>query len=85
MQVSNSIATWMGKGHAAVEAPIGDDGFCFGSEPSLADVYLIPQLYAARRFEVPLDACRRILRVEELAGRHEAFGSAHPSVQPHAE
>lgn len=65
MQVSNSIATWMGNGHAAVEAPIGDDGLCFGSEPSLADVCLIPQLYAARRFEVPLDACPRILHVEE--------------------
>lgn len=84
-QVSDWIATWMGKGLAAVEALIGDEGFSFGPEPSLADVYLIPQLYAARRFNVPLDACPRILRIEELAASHAAFRSAHPSVQPDAE
>ncbi|WP_114944123.1 maleylacetoacetate isomerase [Microvirga calopogonii] len=79
------IAAWVGQGLAAVEALIGDEGFCFGPEPGMADVYLVPQLYAARRFNVPLESYPRILRVEKLAGEHEAFRKAHPSVQPDAE
>jgi len=84
-EVSDWISTWIGQGLAAVEALIADQGFCFGSDPSMADVYLLPQLYAARRFNVPLDAYPRILRVETLAGEHPAFRSAHPSAQPDAE
>ncbi|EIM24769.1 maleylacetoacetate isomerase [Microvirga lotononidis] len=83
--VTGWIATWVGQGFAAVEALIGDDGFCFGPEPGMADVYLVPQLYAARRFNVPLESYPRILRVEKLAAEHEAFRKAHPSAQPDAE
>ena len=79
------IATWVGQGLAAVEILIGDEGFCFGPEPGMADVYLLPQLYAARRFNVPLESYPRILRVEKLADEHEAFRKAHPSAQPDAE
>ncbi|MBU1329170.1 MAG: maleylacetoacetate isomerase [Gammaproteobacteria bacterium] len=75
------IAHWLGEGLRAVEALIGDEGFCFG-EPGLADVYLLPQLYAARRFNVDLTALPRILRVEQLALAHPAFQQAHPDVQP---
>lgn len=85
-EVSGWIAEWIGQGLAAVEALIEDgDGYCFGPGPGLADVYLIPQLYAARRFNVPLGAYPRILRVEALAADNDAFREAHPSVQPDAE
>ncbi|MFG1347382.1 maleylacetoacetate isomerase [Xanthobacter autotrophicus DSM 431] len=84
-EVAAWIARWVGAGFAAVEALIGEDGFCFGPEPGLADVFLIPQLYSARRFDVPLDAYPRILRVEALAARHPAFAAAHPARQPDAE
>ncbi|WP_407290781.1 maleylacetoacetate isomerase [Stutzerimonas zhaodongensis] len=75
------IGHWVGEGLKAVEALIGDEGFCFG-EPGLADVYLLPQLYAARRFNVDLSALPRIQRVEQLALAHPAFQQAHPDVQP---
>jgi len=75
------IGHWIGEGLKAVEALIGDEGYCFG-EPGLADVYLLPQLYAARRFDVDLSALPRILRVERLALAHPAFQQAHPDVQP---
>ncbi|WP_435605912.1 maleylacetoacetate isomerase [Pseudomonas knackmussii] len=78
--VNQWIAHWIGEGLAAVEALIGDDGFCFG-QPGLADVYLLPQLYAARRFNVDLAAFPRILRVERLALEHPAFRQAHPDAQ----
>lgn len=74
------IGHWVGEGLAAVEALIGDDGFCFG-KVGLADVYLLPQLYAARRFEVDISGLSRILRVERLALAHPAFQAAHPDAQ----
>ena len=79
------IVRWIGDGLAAIEVLIGTDGFCFGSAPSLADVYLVPQLYAARRFGVPLDTYPRILRVDGSAQAHPAFAGAHPAEQPDAE
>ncbi|MDH0745522.1 maleylacetoacetate isomerase [Pseudomonas sp. GD03842] len=74
------IGHWIREGFNAVEAWIGDQGFCFG-DVGLADVYLLPQLYAARRFNVVLDAFPRILRVEALALQHPAFKTAHPDAQ----
>lgn len=79
-QVQQWIAHWIGEGLRTVEALIGDEGFCFG-EPGLADVYLLPQLYAARRFNVDLSAYPRIARVERLALEHPAFQKAHPDAQ----
>ncbi|KES21467.1 MULTISPECIES: maleylacetoacetate isomerase [Pseudomonas] len=79
--VNQWIAHWIGEGLKAVEALIGDQGFCCGPQPGLADVYLLPQLYAARRFKVDLSPFPRILRVERLALEHPAFRQAHPDVQ----
>ncbi|EAN8120805.1 maleylacetoacetate isomerase [Salmonella enterica] len=81
-QVNQWIAHWVGQGLAAVEQLIGDEGFCFGDQPGLADVYLIPQLYAAERFNVDLAGYPRICRVKALAEAHPAFAKAHPSRQP---
>ncbi|AGZ33616.1 maleylacetoacetate isomerase [Pseudomonas sp. SWI6] len=81
-QVNQWIGHWIGQGLAAIEQLIGDEGFCFGASPGLADVYLIPQLYAAERFTVDLGAYPRIRRVAALAQRHPAFVTAHPSRQP---
>ncbi|MNJ69341.1 Maleylpyruvate isomerase [compost metagenome] len=81
-QVNQWIAHWISQGLAAVEQLIGNEGFCFGEEPGLADVYLIPQLYAAERFNISLGDYPRIRRVAALAEQHSAFIQAHPSRQP---
>ncbi|MET1068893.1 MAG: maleylacetoacetate isomerase [Pseudomonas prosekii] len=81
-QVAEWIGHWTSQGLAAVEQLIGDAGYCFGDEPGLADVYLIPQLYAAQRFNIALDAYPRICRVAALAATHPAFIQAHPANQP---
>lgn len=80
--VNRWIAHWISQGLEAVERLIGDEGFCFGAQPGLADVYLIPQVYAAGRFNVDLGGYPRILRVAGLAEEHPAFVLAHPSRQP---
>jgi maleylacetoacetate isomerase len=81
VDVTDWIGHWISEGFNAVEQMIGDQGFCFGT-PGLADVYLVPQLYAARRFAVDLAAYPRILRVEGVALEHPAFQAAHPANQP---
>lgn len=82
VQVQDWIAAWIGQGLAAVEALIGDHCYCLGPEPGLADLYLLPQVYAAERFKVSLAAWPRISRVAALAAGHPAFALAHPSCQP---
>ncbi|MFJ4155734.1 maleylacetoacetate isomerase [Pseudomonas sp. NPDC089752] len=81
-QVNQWIGHWIGQGLAAVEQLIGDEGYCFGEAPGLADVYLIPQLYAAERFNIDLGPYPRIQRVAQLATEHPAFAKAHPACQP---
>ncbi|WP_342246836.1 maleylacetoacetate isomerase [Pseudomonas sp. OTU5201] len=80
VEVMNWIRHWIAEGFNAIEALIGEEGFCFG-EPGLADVYLLPQVYAARRFELDLSHYPKIARVECLALEHPAFIQAHPDQQ----
>lgn len=75
---------WMAEGLAAVERLIAPSPFAFGAKPSLADICLIPQVYNARRFDVPIDDCPRILAVEATCAAHPAFLAAHPQAQPDA-
>jgi len=83
--VSAWIGKWITSGLEAVEQLIGDEAWCFGKEPGLADIYLAPQLFSARRFKVPFDHFRRISRVAVLADAHPAFLAAAPENQPDAE
>lgn len=76
---------WISEGLRAVETLIAPAPFAFGAEPSLADICLIPQVYNARRFDVSLDDCPRILAVEAACSAHPAFLAARPEAQPDAE
>ncbi len=74
---------WVADGLAALEAMAAPRAgkFMFGDEPSIADVCLVPQLYNARRFDVPLDALPTLLRADASAGALEPFAAAHPDRQ----
>ena len=74
---------WIAEGLPALEALAAPKAgkFLFGDGPTGADVCLIPQLYNARRFDVPLDAYPTLLRAEENANKLEAFAAAHPDKQ----
>ena len=47
----------------------------------MADICLVPQLYNARRFDVPLEGYPTLLRADENASKLEAFAAAHPDRQ----
>ena len=58
--------------------------FLVGDAPTLADVYLVPQLAAARRFGVDLSPFGLLVRVEDACNRLPAFQAAHADNQPDA-
>jgi maleylacetoacetate isomerase len=74
---------WVREGLVALEALAAPEAgkFLFGDGPTGADVCLIPQLYNARRFNVPIDDLPTLLRADENANRIEAFAAAHPDRQ----
>lgn len=57
--------------------------FAVGDAPSLADIYLVPQLDAARRFDVKLSPL--LERIEQACADLPAFQKARPENQPDAE
>jgi maleylpyruvate isomerase len=59
--------------------------FCFGAQPTMADLCLVPQLANARRFGVDLAAFPRLLQAETAAKNLKAFADAAPERQPDAE
>ncbi|RYZ03749.1 MAG: maleylacetoacetate isomerase [Myxococcales bacterium] len=59
--------------------------FLFEDTVSLADVYLVPQLYNARRWGVPLDAFPSLTRADQNAQALPAFSEAAPEAQVDAE
>jgi maleylacetoacetate isomerase len=79
------VGHWIEQGFGAVEALIEGGDYCFGTGPTFADAYLVPQVYAARRFKVALDAFPKIARAADHCAGLEAFVKAAPQNQPDAE
>jgi maleylpyruvate isomerase len=81
-------AAWANReGLTACEKLIaGEAGpFCFGAQPTIADLCLVPQLANARRFGVDLAAFPRLLKAEAATRDIKAFADAAPDRQPDAE
>lgn len=80
--------TWIHAGFEALETLLAADrqrgGFCFGDSPTLADVYLVPQVESARRFNVDLTRYPNIVAIDKACGELEAFRRAVPLLQPDA-
>ena len=77
---------WLEKGLTAFEIRLersGSNGaFCFGNAPGLADLFLIPQVYNALRFDYPIDDYRLIRTIYRNCTAIDAFQSAAPENQP---
>lgn len=73
---------WILEGFDALEA-MADSGasegrYLGGDTPGIADCCLVPQMYNARRFDVPLDAFPRLVAIDAACMDHDAFKRAHP-------
>lgn len=86
--VEDWCGTWIAAGFDAFAALVEAQGlpgpFAFGDKPTLADVYLVPQVEGARRFKVDLARWPRLAAIDAACGQIEAFRRAAPAMQPDA-
>jgi len=79
---------WIAEGFTALEAQLNsspDTGrFCHGDAPTLADVFLVPQVFNGRRFECDLSPYPTVTRLASAGEELDAFQAAHPDRQPDA-
>lgn len=73
---------WLREGFTALEALLAKQPmtgpFCFGKTPTLADIYLIPQVYNALRFHFPMEDYPRLNAVNAHCLTQLAFQRALP-------
>ncbi len=69
---------WLGDGLAALEAQAPETGLFGGDLPNLADVCLVPQMYSARRFDLPLAGLPRLTRIDAQLRALDPFVRAAP-------
>lgn len=79
---------WMDEGFRAIEALLASypstGTYCDGDEPSLSDILLVPQVYNALRWSLPMDGFPIIQRVYDNCMKLDAFDRARPENQPDA-
>jgi len=76
---------WMTEGFAALEGMVGTHGserHCCGERLSVADVFLVPQIYNAERFGFNLVRYPRIVGIAAYLRGLPAFAAAAPERQP---
>jgi maleylpyruvate isomerase len=77
---------WISLGLAALEAMVGDQaaakGLCFGEQPGLADICLVPQMANARRYDCDLSAMPKLVAIDRALTRRPEFRAVAPEAQP---
>jgi maleylacetoacetate isomerase len=85
--VSRWYSHWIAEAFAPLETFVAQwsgGRYCFGDSLSLADVYLVPQMYNARRFNCDLAPYPTLVRVAQTLEQEPAFARAAPDGQPDA-
>ena len=79
---------WIDRGFSAFEILArersSDGHFSYGDGLTLADVWMIPQLFNAHRFEMDLAPYPTLVAIDRHCQTLEAVAAAHPSKQPDA-
>jgi maleylpyruvate isomerase len=81
-------SAWISAGFEAYEALLSANvprgRFSFGTSPTLADVYLVPQIESARRFGVDMNQWPLLQSINMACLELEPFAWAAPAAQPDA-
>ncbi|CAG8583563.1 2089_t:CDS:2 [Ambispora gerdemannii] len=74
---------WITSGFRAIEKHLKETSgdYCFGDSITLADVFLVPQVYNANRYQVDLTEFPIIQKINARLNELQAFRDAHPSNQ----
>jgi maleylacetoacetate isomerase len=79
---------WIEEGFSAIERLLADGpggAWAWGDAPTLADVFLVPQIYSGvSRYQLDLAPFPKVAAVLKTAAGHDAFAAAHPERQPDA-
>jgi maleylacetoacetate isomerase len=79
---------WIGAGFTGLEENVrrtsGDGHHMFGTTVTLADIFIVPQMYNARRFKCDLEPYPRLRRICAHLESLPAFAKAAPEMQPDA-
>lgn len=79
---------WMAEGFSAFEEILNTNlatgRYCYGDEPTMADLCLVPQMYNARRFGLDLEPYPLLQRIEGNCLQLAGFQAARPENQPDA-
>jgi maleylacetoacetate isomerase len=75
---------WISVCFDALEGMLAGPGghFCHGDVPGMADACLVPQVYNARRWNVPMEGYPTIARIDANCAALDAFARAAPEAQP---
>lgn len=80
---------WMVEGFAALEEGLKrrdwQGPFLFGDAPGIAEIFLVPQFYNARRWGIDLSPFPLLVKADDAARGVKAFQDAEPDAQPDAE
>jgi len=76
---------WVLTGFEALEALVRPGPYACGGAVTVADLCLVPQVYNARRLNVPLDKFPKIVAIDAACLALPAFDRARPENQPDAE
>jgi len=81
------IQHFLPRGLTALEKAVQETAgkFSVGDAPTFAEVYLVPQMYGARRFKIDLAPFPTLVRIDAACEALPGFQAAHPDRQPDAE
>ena len=84
--MSDWLNKWPGSAMRAAAVMIAENAgpYCFGGAPTLADVILVPQAYAAQRFGIDFTECEKLVAIADHCNQLDAFKTAHPDNQSDA-
>ena len=85
-QKNNWIVHWISEGFKALEKMLSkcSGTYCIGENLSVADLFLIPQVYNAKRFNVDMKDFTNICKIETHCLNLAAFKNASPANSPDA-
>jgi maleylpyruvate isomerase len=78
---------WVREGFRSLEPMLAGSEtvrFCHGDSPTVADVFLVPQVVNAHRFKVDLADFPRVVAIFDRCMKLPAFERAHPANHPAA-
>jgi maleylpyruvate isomerase len=76
---------WLNRGFGTLETEISAAPYCFGDTVTLADLFLVPMVYNALRFNYALESRQpKVFAVWQACNENPAFIRAQPENQPDA-